>query len=40
MQAQLTAANAGIFSPDRGGPDPRACAQVKANGGYWGPFSL
>ena len=40
MQAQLTEANTRIFSPDRGAPDPRACAQVKANGGYWGPFSL
>jgi arylsulfatase I/J len=40
MQAQLTKANTMIFSPDRGAPDPRACAQVKINGGYWGPFSL
>jgi arylsulfatase I/J len=40
MQAQLAEANLRIFSPNRGEPDPRACAQVVKNGGYWGPFSL
>ena len=39
MQAQLTEANLKIFSPNRGTPDPRACAQVKVNGGFWGPFA-
>eukprot|EP01052_Picozoa_sp_SAG31_P007050 SAG31_NODE_331_length_17518_cov_32.495042_15_plen_239_part_00 len=39
MQAQLLAANRKIFNPYRGGPDPRACAQVRLYGGYWGPFA-
>ena len=39
MQAQLTAANLKIFAPDRGTPDLRACAQVRKNSGYWGPFA-
>ena len=25
------------FSPDRGEPDTNACAQIKKNGGFWGP---
>ena len=27
-----------IFLPDRGSADPRACDQVAANGGYYGPW--
>ena len=38
LQGKLAAANRGIFSPNRGGFDARACAAAAANGGYWGPF--
>jgi hypothetical protein len=39
MQAKLAEANKFLFKPDRGSDDPRACAAVKKNGGYWGPFA-
>jgi arylsulfatase I/J len=39
MQAHLVAENKKIFSPNRGTPDPRACEQVRKNGGFWGPFA-
>ena len=39
MQALLVEANQKIFDPNRGEVDPRACEQVRINGGYWGPFS-
>jgi hypothetical protein len=38
MQTQLLSANNHIFSPDRGTTDPRACAQVRANGGCETPL--
>jgi arylsulfatase I/J len=39
MQTLLADANEKIFDPERGEIDPRACKQVRANGGYWGPFA-
>ena len=39
MLAAVDAASATAYSPDRGKPDPRACAQAIARGGYWGPFA-
>eukprot|EP01052_Picozoa_sp_SAG31_P026846 SAG31_NODE_2464_length_5655_cov_2.777898_5_plen_265_part_00 len=35
---RMQAAEQHWFNPDRGEPDSRACAQAKANGGFWGPF--
>lgn len=38
MMARLAELNRDIFRPDRGSPDPEACAQVERNGGFWGPW--
>jgi|TARA_B110000208_G_scaffold97834_1_gene122293 hypothetical protein len=35
---QLRMLNEGNFNPDRGVPDPEACAAAVRYGGYYGPF--
>ena len=35
---QLGMLNEGNFNPDRGVPDPEACAAAVRYGGYYGPF--
>lgn len=38
MKARLQELNKGIYRPNRGKNDPAACAQVQANGGFYGPW--
>ena len=38
MIARLGALQASLFTPDRGQMDERACEQVLANGGFYGPW--
>ena len=38
MVARLGALQAALFTPDRGQKDDRACEQVAANGGFYGPW--
>jgi arylsulfatase I/J len=38
MLARIDSLQAGCYSPDRGANDKRACAQLKANGDFWGPW--
>jgi len=38
MLARLDELNKGLFKPDRGTTDPAACEQIKANGGFLGPW--
>lgn len=38
MMARLKELNQGNYIPDRGDTDPAACEQVKANGGFFGPW--
>jgi hypothetical protein len=38
VSQRLQQLQSSIFLPDRGTADPRACEQVKANGGYYGPW--
>ena len=40
LQLQLKQHGAGLFDPDRGGPDPAACATALGRwDGIWGPFA-
>ena len=36
--ARMDAEEATVYNPDRGAKDPRACAQVATNGGFFGPW--
>jgi hypothetical protein len=38
VSQRLQQLQSSISLPDRGTADPRACEQVKTNGGYYGPW--
>ena len=38
MREKFITENNTTFNPDRGQPDPRCCAQIAVNNGYWGPW--